>query len=91
MINISIKYNGEFPNLCSGELFVTINGKCWEFPTFCLASGGYVTFDKDWQEEVGNGPWEVHKWPEGFPDKYKYFVIKAINKEIRHGCCGGCV
>ena len=41
---MEIKYNGTYPNLCSGNLLVIINGKEWEFPNYCLRSGGSVGF-----------------------------------------------
>ncbi len=88
---IEIKYNGSYPNLCSGDLFVTVNGMTWEFPKYCLSSGGSVTFDKNWSEEVTDGEWTVKEWPVGFPKKYKDMVEDEINRRIPHGCCGGCV
>lgn len=88
---IEVEYDGCFPNLCSGTLIVTINGKRWEFPKYDLISGGSVTFDEGWSENVESGPWTVNKWPKGFPNKLKDQVIEAINDNIPWGCCGGCV
>lgn len=88
---ITIEYDGAYPNLCSGQLFVTINGKRWTFTRYCLASGGSVSFDSNWSEQIGTGPWTVSKWPEGFPEDQKVAVVDAINEEIPWGCCGGCV
>jgi hypothetical protein len=89
--NISIEYDGEYPNLCSGNLVVTIDGKRWDFPKYCLVSGGGVGFDKDWLEEIDTGPWTVREWPYNFPENHKKAVLTAINEQIPHGCCGGCV
>jgi len=90
-MDIEIKYDGAYPILCSGSLVVFIDGKEWRFPDYCLSSGGYVEFDDDWHEDVGEGPWSVSKWPKDFPDGLKSIVLEAINDNIEHGCCGGCV
>ena len=90
-MKIKIQYNGAYPNLCRGRLVVTVDDKVWEFPEYCLSSGGYVRFDRDWQEEIGEGCWTVTDWPQGFPEHQKIAVTDAVNSEIPHGCCGGCV
>ena len=90
-MNIEIDYNGEYPNLCSGDLIVHIDGKKWVFPSYCLSSGGSVWFDDDWGEHVEEGPWSIREWPAGFPDELKSDVFDAVNRKIPFGCCGGCV
>ncbi|MEA1998186.1 MAG: hypothetical protein U9N61_02520 [Euryarchaeota archaeon] len=90
-MDIKIKYDGAYPNLCSGNLSVIIDGKEWMFPQYCLISGGYVSFDENWTDTVGKGPWSVFNWPKDFPDNLKEPVLDAINENIPHGCCGGCV
>lgn len=88
---IKIKYDGEYPNLCSGHLIVTIDGVEWDFGIYSLSSGGSVTFDDKGEENVTEGKWEVSEWPKGFPEEQKQVVLDAINAQIEHGCCGGCV
>ena len=90
-MDIQISYDGEYPNLCSGKLIVYIDGKSWEFPDYCLVSGGSVWFDNDWCEHVEKGPWSIEEWPDGFPDEMKQPVECAVNSSIPLGCCGGCV
>ena len=90
-MRVKIEYNGKYPNLCSGDLIVIIDDKEWIFPPYCLSSGGYVTFDDDWNEEVGNGPWSISKYPKDFPENLKKVVESAVNEKISWGCCGGCV
>ena len=90
-MEIKIKYDGKYPNLCSGKLVVIINGKEWIFPDYCLMSGGSVTFDKNWSERVTQAPWSVVDWPENFPEDLKDVVLDEINEKITWGCCGGCV
>ena len=90
-MKITIDYDGAYPNLCSGKLFVTVDGKRYEFPDYCLGSGGNVWFDDDWGDHVESGPWSVDEWPKDMPDDIKQEVLDAINCEISHGCCGGCV
>lgn len=94
-MNIEIEYDGAYPNLCRGKLTVILNGMRHEFPDYCLASGGYVSFDKEWQEEVGSGSWNIDNWPESIEcnatDELKKKIIDAINDQLPWGCCGGCV
>jgi len=89
--DIQISYNGEYPNLCSGDLTVFIKEQKWDFPSFCLSSGGSVSFTSDWDEIITQGEWSIDKWPENFPDGMKDLVLRKINEDIPHGCCGGCV
>jgi len=86
-----VSYDGGYPNLCSGKLVLKVADKIWEFPSHCLSSGGSVSFDKDWNEDVQEGPWDVKEWPDGFPEEAKPYVLEKINDEIPWGCCGGCV
>ena len=86
-----VSFDGEYPNLCSGELVILADGMNWVFPPHALSSGGYVTFDENWSEDVEQGPWEIREWPDGFPEKFKDKVLCVINSEIPWGCCGGCV
>ena len=90
-MNIKIDYDGEWPNLCSGNLVVTIDEKVWAFGKYCLSSGGSVSFDDDWNENITSGKWSIVNWPEDFPVELQDDVLKAINEEIPQGCCGGCV
>ena len=91
MSEIKVKYDGEYPNLCRGKLIVFIDNKKWVFPDYCLISGGNVSFDEDWREDVTEGEWSIDEWPVNFPEEIKEDVINKINLEIQHGCCGGCV
>lgn len=110
-----VEYTGRYPNLCSGRLFVKIDGKLVSFGDYCLGekgetddtnvpnypefwrSGGYVSFDKDWNEDVGENDWElrIYAWDEEkFPNNVKKLLpklLKLFNKNVPHGCCGGCV
>jgi len=90
-MNIKIEYDGSYPNLCRGQLIVTIDEKRWDFGFHSLSSGGSVWFDSDWNEHVGSGFWTVSEWPKDFPDSLKEAVTDAINNQISYGCCGGCV
>ena len=85
----TIEYDGKYPNLCSGTLKIKIGGKEWCLEG-CLCSGGYVNFSENWEEDVGEGPWDLD-FPDDFPEKYKDYILEKINDEIPWGCCGGCV
>ncbi len=71
---------------CSGDLEVVIDGTKWKFPKRALVTGGYVVWD-----DVGFGPWNINKWPDGFPEELKEATLKAVNEQVKWGCCGGCV
>lgn len=88
---IEVSYDGKYPILCSGVLVVTIDGIVWKFGDYCLSSGGNVTFDEEWNDEVDLGPWSIKEWPAGFPEELKEITLEVINNNIEHGCCGGCV
>lgn len=90
-MKITIKYDGAYPCLCMGRLFVIIDGVEWDFGEYCLDSGGNVSFDEDWTERVTTGPWSISRWPENFPGNLKEKVLDAVNDNISYGCCGGCV
>ena len=89
--DIKIIYDGSYPYLCSGTLAVKIGDKEWAFPDYCLRSGGSVSFDSDWNEDVTQGEWSISDWPKDFPEDLKDDVLDAVNAEIPFGCCGGCV
>jgi hypothetical protein len=90
-MKIDVSYDGKYPNLCSGHLVVIIDGVKWDFGEHCLSSGGSVSFDDNWNENVASGPWSISKWPDGFLVALEDVVTEAVNEKIRHGCCGGCV
>lgn len=87
---IEIKYDGKYPCLCMGHLLVIVDGIEYDFGDYCLASGGSVSFDENWNEDVTVGEWTV-EFPEDFPEELKEEVLECINEEIPHGCCGGCI
>jgi hypothetical protein len=89
--NIKIRYDGEWPCLCMGNLTVIIDGNSYDFPPCCLSSGGSVSFDADWGEHVTHGDWAITEWPENFPEEFKKATEDAVNEQVCHGCCGGCV
>jgi len=86
-----VSYSGEYPNLCSGILILSLDGKRVVFPDNCLYSGGYVTFNEDGSEEVGEGPWSIATFPEGFPSELETEAERLVNENVVYGCCGGCI
>ena len=84
-----VSYDGEYPNLCSGQLVLRINGQVRVFPPYCLRSGGTVGFDNDWNAYVRTGSWSI-VLPEDLEPLRKE-IEEVINENIPHGCCGGCI
>lgn len=91
-MKIKIKYDGAYPNLCSGQLIIYIGRKKYEFPDYCLSSGGSAGVDHTtWDSFCTKGPWSIKEWPQEFPNELKESVTEAVNSQIPLGCCGGCI
>ena len=85
-----VSYDGKYPNLCSGQLVLKINGQVRELPRYCLHSGGGVWFEEGWgAAHIKTGKWSIDL-PEDLEPLRKE-IEKCINKNIPHGCCGGCI
>jgi len=98
-----VSYDGCFPNLCMGNLVLEIDNTLYTFGTFtdkekenCFDSfwetGGYVSFDEDWNDYVFSGPWKLSS--RSLPDFLKPYgkeLIEIFNENVPYGCCGGCV
>ena len=106
-----VSYSGEYPNLCRGTLVVKIDGKevsfgnttkflrddenLADYPRF-WCSGGSVSFDENWNEEVISGcDWEMSSPNEKDypPEIWKLLpdILEVMNENVTGGCCGGCV
>lgn len=96
-----VSYDGSYPCLCYGVLVLEVNGKQLafggdEYPRF-WTSGGSVSFDEDWNEEVlvGDWCWFTSEYDEKMLPKdiieNKDFVMELFNSNVPQGCCGGCV
>ena len=90
-----VSYSGRYPNLCRGDLVLRIDGEEIKIERYSgqfrveMHSGGNVTFDSDWQEEVTDGPWSIE-----VSDDLKCIeekILDCIQGKIPNGCCGGCV
>jgi len=88
---IEIEYDGEYPCLCGGTLRVTADGETWQFPEYCLSSGGNCYVTEEGEEVLQGGPWSIIEWPKDFPQRLQKAVLAAINEQIPWGCCGGCL
>lgn len=86
-----VSYDGAYPNLCSGVLVLKLDGELVTFESHSLCSGGSVTFDKYWTEEVTDGPWSISVFPKNFPIELHEQAVNLVNDNVRWGCCGGCV
>ena len=95
MKQIKIKYDGDFPNLCSGRLEVWLDDEYYDFGEFVLESGGSCYWDSEENEEIVTaGEWTFRSYakpPKNFPKEYLPHVLEKINQEIPWGCCGGCL
>lgn len=87
---IIIEYNGSYPCLCTGKMSAIIAGIRYDFPAYCLSSGGRAWTNDDFSGTT-QGEWSISKWTKSFPEEFKIPTIVAINEQIEHGCCGGCI
>lgn len=103
-----VSYTGAYPNLCRGILTVKVDGKQYRFGYYWndekdksllepfWQSGGSCGFDDEWNELVGQGPWEMSdevkedKYPKEIWDCLND-ILDVMNQNVRGGCCGGCL
>lgn len=87
-----ISYNGKYPNLCSGILVIEIKNKKYELDNV-LISGGSAYFANSYSEShVEEGEWNILQ--DSLPEEIKQYqqeIIKVVNNNVEHGCCGGCL
>lgn len=88
-----ISYSGRYPNLCSGILKLEIEGKEVSFPKHFIISGGNIERNDDWDMWANYGDWSISTTIKDydFTDEIIEEIIKVINENIPHGCCGGCI
>ena len=87
-----VSYTGAYPNLCSGELTLRIDGKLVRFgidknPIFWYSGGGIT---RNWEAYKGAWLIDLDMLPEEY-HKYAEEIIYVINTNIPYGCCGGCI
>ena len=91
-----VRYNGRYPTLCSGWLELKVDGEPWKRYVY-LFSGGQCYIDENSDEVVTEGPWDLSKGEydkfvkDGFDDAEIDEIIRLVNENVEHGCCGGCI
>jgi hypothetical protein len=89
-----ISYDGKYPNLCSGTLTIEIDGEL-KILHRVLVSGGTTNWRAKYPEpDVISGPWMLDRWEterNGLTQEQHDSLREIANKEIRNGCCGGCL
>lgn len=87
-----IRYTGDYPCLCGGDLIIKTDGV--ERNLGCvLKSGGRVYFSEDYSESfVDKGRWEIDE--DELPEDLKPYLEQLedmVNDHVPEGCCGGCI
>ncbi len=88
MKTIKVKYDGKYPNTCSGLLTITVDGTViYEERRRCYSTGS-VWFDDNWSEHVEEGKLE---WEDA--SKFSKEIQDAVEMELSNFqvCCGGCI
>jgi len=87
-----VSYNGKYPCLCMGDLVLKINGKTVKLHG-ALVSGGSVSFYNNYADvSITSGDWDIDLCC--VPEEYHCYydsMVAVVNKNVHHGCCGGCV
>ena len=86
-----VSYDGEYPNLCSGELKILVNKKEYILNNVLLSCGN-VWLDNNCDEHVETGFWTVNTFY--IPEELKQYIGEielVVNENVEHGCCGGCI
>ena len=89
MILKFVSYDGDYPNLCSGKLIMSLDGVKIEWPKGALRSGGTISWDDDVERIAGD--WTIRRWPADFPEALKTEAVELVNDNIPLGCCEGCL
>lgn len=84
-----VSYNGKFPNLCRGTLVIKVNGEKIALKNY-LCSGGECWFDEYRNGHVETGDWRLSQLPNNL-EPYREEILKVVNENVPHGCCGGCI
>lgn len=87
-----ISYDGKWPALCMGTLTVEKDGKQYSMK-YILVSGGSCGFRNGYSEsyiEYGEGSIYKDRLPEELKKDVEELTY-LVNKNIPHGCCGGCL
>ena len=90
-MEIIIHYDGDYPNLCGGYLVVSVDGHTYDFGRYALSTSGSVWFDDKGYDQVSEGEWRINHWPDAVPEDIRDAIEEAINEQVEHGCCGGCI
>lgn len=93
-----VSYEASKFSLCDGVLTLKIDGKEYKFgfgsapfPKF-WRSGGCCQVKFGGDDRVEKAPWIIN--PSMLPEKLRDYadeIAEIFNKNVPHGCCGGCL
>ncbi len=94
-----IRYTGRYPNLCSGELTIEVDGKIYTFgdsrslPRFWMSGGSCGFLGSDYCESyVSEDEWNI--CADLLPEELRQYaceINEVFNECVPYGCCGGCL
>ena len=56
-----------------------------------MISGGDICRDESWDMWAEEGDWEINLYEHPELEPYKEEIIRLVNENVEHGCCGGCI
>ena len=93
-----VSYTGKYPTLCAGILTLKIDGQEVKFG-YKMEGKNNEYYRPFWQSggdinhyEPHTGEWEIRV--EDIPEQYRQYAAEIdniFNKNVEHGCCGGCI
>lgn len=98
-----VSYTGKFPNLCTGDLTLRIDGEDVVFdnksnPRFWTSGGRCYMTHEDYGDYVYRDKWELIdvEHLEDLDPKYIDMLddmldVMNTNNNTQYGCCGGCL
>lgn len=95
-----VSYTGDYPHLCGGTLTLKIDGEEYKFGNSLAEPTNHPKF---WKTDgscgfsghnsyIGHDEWIID--PEMLPEEIRCYadkIAEIFNKNVEHGCCGGCL
>lgn len=90
---IKVKYDGKYPNTCSGTLEVIVDSVIVYKNRYCCKSTGCVYVDREYNSHVENGELIFNDEEAMKQSWYTEEIAEAIAWELSKFsvCCGGCI
>lgn len=87
---ITVEYNGRYPNACSGKLTIKLEGREIYSKSMVCYRTGSVSFDEEWNAHIEEG---TLYWEKEERDQFSKEIQEKVEDAL--SCvsvpCGGCI